>query len=422
MADVAEIFVVGGGASGMAAAITASQTLQKQKQPGRVLLLEKEPRIGKKLLATGNGRCNLSNLAAGPSHYHNGGSWASPLLRDYPAKAVIRAFEQMGLLCRSDGEGRVYPYNLQSSAVLEILRLQLQRNGVQVVCDCPVTAMQKKGAVFQLTTPKGNWFSRRVILSTGGRAAPKLGSDGSGAALAKTLGHTICPQFPALSPLCCDGAASLGLKGMRSQAVVSLLDNGNVCQTEQGEVQFTDYGLSGICVFQLSGQALELLNKGHSVTLSLDLMTEWKQEQLTKKIAGQGKRYPELPTLSLLCGFINQKVGQAVVKQALGKQIPQKAGDCRYDQYEQISKTVKAFRFSVTGSPGWDSAQVTAGGVDCKEVDGTTMASRRCRGLYLTGELLSLYGDCGGFNLHLAWSSGMAAGQACAQSLKEEKR
>lgn len=422
MACTAEIAVIGGGASGMLAAITAAQTLQKQKKAGRIVLLEKENRIGKKLLATGNGRCNLSNLDISPTHYHGAVQWATPLLAKFPAKAVIQQFEKMGLLCRSDSEGRVYPYNLQSSAVLEILRLQLALHQIEVVCDFAVAKLERQRGRFVLTGSSGEqWTAQQVILAAGGRAAPKLGANGSGTRLAQQVGHTIVEELPALVQVKSEPSRMKLLKGMRSQAVVTLLENGKPTMTEKGEVQFTEHGLSGICMFQLSGRINQLLEQGMLVEVALDLMPEWKLEQLVKKIAGQGKRYSTLSVTDLLCGFVNQRVGQAVVKAALGSELPDCAGDCSYDQYTRIAETVKNFQFPITGSMGWDSAQVTAGGVSGGEIDIRTMESRRCAGLYLTGELVDLYGDCGGFNLHWAWSTGIVAGQACGAALKEER-
>lgn len=422
MANTARIVVIGGGASGMLAAITAAQTIQKQKKAGRIVLLEKENRVGKKLLATGNGRCNLSNQEMEPAHFHGGRDWAAPLLQQFPAKAIVQCFEKMGLLCRTDSEGRVYPYNLQASAVLEILRMQLELYGVEVFCEQSVESIRKKGEQFCLTAENGEqWLAEKVILAAGGKAAPKLGGSGSGTRLAKQLGHTIVQEFPALVQLKSDPNRMKAIKGMRSQCRASLYINGKQTLEETGEVQFTEHGLSGICIFQFSGSANQQMAQGAKVEAALDLMPEWKTDQLVKRIAGQGKRYADLPALDLLCGFVNQRVGQAVIKEALGKQIPSRAGDCTYDQYQKIAETVKAFRFPITGSMGWDSAQVTAGGVDCREIDNHTMESKKCRGLYLTGELIDLYGDCGGFNLHFAWSSGIAAGRDCAGALQEER-
>lgn len=423
MANIAQIAIIGGGASGMVAAITAAQQLQKQKKAGRIVLLEKENRVGKKLLATGNGRCNLSNQEIMPSHYHGDTAWVTPILERFPTKLIVQSFEKMGLLCRTDSEGRVYPYNLQASAVLEILRLQMELYQIEVVCAFAVESIQKKQTQFVITSQSGDqWMAEKVILAAGGKAAPKLGTDGWGTRLAKQLGHTIVQEFPALVQLKSEPNRMKLIKGMRSQAAVSLLVNGKVCMEEKGEVQFTEHGLSGICIFQFSGNANKLLEQGANVEVSLDLMPEWSVDQLVKRIAGQGKRYEALPALDLLCGFVNQRVGQAVVKEALGKQMPNCAGDCTYDQYRQIAETVKAFRFPITGSMGWESAQVTAGGVHCKEINNQTMESKLCRGLYLTGELIDIYGDCGGFNLHFAWSSGIAAGSACVNTLQEEEQ
>ena len=418
------IAVLGGGASGMMAAVTAAETLRKAGSGAGVLLLEGAPRVGKKLLATGNGRCNLSNRCIEEAQYRGDVSWASPILRQFPAKTVVRKFEKLGLLCREDSEGRIYPYSLQAASVLDILREQLSRLKVETQCEVPVTGVRKEGGGFLIESANGDTVSAdRVILSLGGRAAPKLGGSGSGTEIAAALGHTVTEVFPALSPLRSEERRTKPLKGVRSRAAVSLLEDGVPVQKETGEVQFTEQGLSGICVFQMAGRCGQALSQGKTVELALDLMPEWELSSLTKQIAGQCRRFPERDGKDVLRGFLHQRVGQEVMKAAFHNAPPKTAGSCSYDNCGKIAETVKRFRFPIYGSTGWDSSQVTAGGVPGEETDASTMESRRCPGLYLTGELLNVDGLCGGLNLHWAWSTGILAGKACAEAvLKKEAK
>lgn len=414
-----DIAVIGGGAAGLMAAVAAADELEKGKKRGRIAVLESNSRVGKKLLATGNGRCNLTNIGVNPSHYHGDSDFLPHILNLYSPKYIIDYFASLGLLCKEQDEGRVYPYNLQASAVLDILRRQLDRFGVEVLCDFQVTAVKKAASGFEVLSPEKRVFAGRVIVSSGGMAYPQLGANESGYQILRTLGHTCTKLFPALVQLKTDPRRAKPLKGARSMAEATLLADGGPVKTVSGEVQFTEYGLSGICIFELSRIFGELQGE-KTMELSLDLMPEYSEQQIFSVLKHRCDIFYDLPVSELLNGCLNKLVGPEVMKAALRR--PAKyAGELKASELAAVANSVKQFRFPVTGTMPWKDAQVTAGGVPLREVD-EAMQSKICAGLYLAGELLNIDGDCGGFNLHWAWSSGMAAGRAAARSFLEDKR
>lgn len=403
--------VVGGGAAGLMAAIFAAQGETDVK------VLEGGARVGRKLLATGNGRCNLTNETIRTEHYHGDVKEFAEVLKTFPSWRVVQAFERFGMLCRTEEQGRIYPYNVQSSAVLDTLRLELNHRGVEVICDFPVAKIEKTEGIFRLTSKQGGTVQAdKVILAAGGTASPRLGSDGSGFALAGQLGHSVTPLVPALVGVKTPSHRAKPLKGVRSYADASLWIGGQKIREETGEVQFTEYGLSGICIFQFS-RHINLALQRHPdipVEVSLDLMPEYPEEWLTKKIAGHAKQYPESELSQLLSGLIHKRLGEEIVRQVFAKPHTMQASQCRFPQAQELAALIKHFSFPIVGSAPWDSAQVTAGGVPGKQVYPQTMESKCCPGLYLAGEILNMDGDCGGFNLHWAWASGMLAGMSAA--------
>lgn len=410
-----DIVVLGGGAAGLMAAVSAAEAGNGGL---RVSVLEGNARVGKKLLATGNGRCNLSNRFVAPTHYHGDTSRVAGLLKRFPTEKVVGQFAHLGLLCRELDEGRIYPYSLQAASVLEVLRLHLEQRGVVVQCGTPVTEVRREKGGFCLQCD-GKWLqAARVIFATGGLAYPQLGANDSGYRMLRALGHTVTALRPALVQIRTEPRRAKPLKGMRSSAEVTLLVNHRPVQTAKGEVQFTEHGLSGICMFELSRKAGECLErKMGPVELGLDLMSEYTEPQILSMLYRTIERLPDLPGGELLGGLLNRTVGREVLRTAL-PQTPKAAAHFSKGQLTAVSRMIKCFRFPVLGLLSWDSAQVTAGGVPLGEVDCRTMESRTCRGLYLAGELLNVDGDCGGYNLHWAWSTGMAAGRASAHSLQ----
>ena len=403
-----DILIIGGGASGLAAALSAA----KEAPGARITLLEGLDRLGKKILATGNGRCNLTNRQMNPDHYHSSQPELLPgLLREMPTQRVLDFFSDLGLCCTTEEMGRVYPYARQASAVLDTLLLALEHTGIEVICSAKVRQAERLDDGFQVLTQDGRQFrTQALILAAGGRAAPKQGTDGTGFALAKQLGHRYATPFPCLVALKCSDEAVKGLKGVRAQGKVTLLRGGAALGADQGEIQFTDYGLSGIPVFQLSclpGRDFA------GVELSVDLLPKWTRQELVHYLASQAGRYPRETLERFLPGLIHPKLFGAVMQEAGLSPLSRPASSLSTGQKIKLADTLKDWRFHVTGPLSWDHAQVTGGGVLLEEID-PDFASRRCPGLFLCGEVLDVVGDCGGYNLHWAWCSGLSAGKAAA--------
>ena len=409
---MAKILIIGGGAAGLAAALTAAKTL-----PGeQITLLERLDRVGKKILATGNGRCNLTNMNAGPGHfYSNDKGLLRQALENMPPRQVLDFFGELGLLCQEEEEGRVYPYCKQASMVLDVLLLALERAKIDVQCGCTVTSIGRNKGKFTVKTADGrSFFADRVILTTGGKAAPKLGSDGSGYVLAQQLGHRCVPVYPALVALKCDMNGLGGLKGIRAQAGLTLMAGDHTLAQDVGEVQFAEYGLSGIPAMQVSGR-LSRLRKGEKCTALVDLFPQWQSDALFRYLKTRQKADPRGTLETLLLGTVHKRLAYAVLKSAGLQPLSRPCGTLTAAELHRLADMLKAWPFPVTGTQGWEFAQVAGGGIPLKEVNPSTMESTLVPGLYLAGEVLDVVGDCGGFNLHWAWCSGMRAAKEAAR-------
>lgn len=405
-----DIVVIGGGASGLMAALAAAKQAQKTGRKLKIAVLEKNPRVGKKLLMTGNGRCNLTNLHAGAEYYHGDTAAASAILNRYPPEKMIAVFRSLGLLCRGLDKGRVYPYSLQASSVLNILRRNLELAGVETICDFPVRRIDNIPGGFAAESGKSTVSGRRVILAAGGKACPQSGSDGDGFELLRPFGHTVTKLSPALVQIRTDPKRVRPLKGVRSMAAASLKAGEKTLKTVRGEVQFTENSLSGICIFELSRYVGEYAAK--TLTISLDLAPEHAAADLAGLLREQAGLCGDLPAVQLTEGILNKVLGAEVTKFALDG-LSRPAASLTERDILNISNIVKYFNFPVQGTLSWQNAQVTAGGIPLAETD-EGLQSKFCKGIYLCGELLNLDGDCGGFNLHWAWASGITAGLAAA--------
>ena len=368
------VAVVGGGAGGLAAAIAAGRAL------AAVTIYEKQNRVGKKLLKTGNGRCNLTNLAVSPADY-NHSDFVAGILAQTDSAALLDFFSSLGLSTVADSEGRVYPRSDTASSVLDVLRLGCAAAGVRENCSAEVCAVEREGALYRLYFADGRYEeAERVILATGG-----------GTAIATGLGHRSVPFTPILCPLKTDTAPIRGLSGLRVRARVSLLRRGKTIFTEEGEVLFRDYGVSGIVILNASRFARP------GDCLSLDLLPEETEEALSARLASRPFGGEEL-----LTGIFHRRVNEALVRCA------------KNGSPSALAETIKAFRLTVQGIGDAAGAQVTRGGADVSEFDPLTLESRLCPGIYMIGEALDIDGRCGGFNLHWAFASGLAAGRSAA--------
>ncbi len=412
--QIIEVLVLGGGASGLMAAVTAAGVLEKSGTTARVVIAERSERVGRKLLATGNGRCNLLNRNADAGSYHGSScGFLQEVIGAYPPGRVLGMFEKMGLLCSEEAEGRMYPACGQASAVLDVLRLRCRGLRVEERCGFEIREIQRGKKGFTVLAKDGEpLYAKRVIVAMGGKAAPGFGSDGSGFSLLGSLGHRIIEPFPALVPVKSDAAFCRPLKGVRAKAEVRLLRHGKIMGQESGEVQFTDYGLSGIAVMQLSRFAKGGKEKG--LELSLDLVGE--KARVKDMLMRRRLLNAEEPAGTALTGIVHKKLGQELVRRVTGTPGG-RIGELSGRQMDEIARLCRDLRFPVTGVTGWQNAQVTAGGADTAQFDPQTMQSRLIPGLYAAGEVLDVDGMCGGYNLQWAWSSGALAGMAAARSL-----
>ena len=399
------IAVVGAGASGLMAAVAAART-----RPHSVLLLEKEARVGRKLLATGNGRCNLLNRTVQEARYHGSGVRAAmALLADTPPDRLLSLFEDLGLCWREEAEGRVYPYSGQAGAVLDVLRAACDRAGVSTRCGAEVVHVTREKGRFVLDTAQGESFgAQRVILAAGGKAAPSLGANGGAYRLARALGHSVTPLFPALAPLKLPAESVRGLKGVRAHCTLTLFDEEKPLRIERGEALFTEYGVSGVAAMQLARLAGRALSAGRQAALSVSLMDESKAKTQADRRAAlfEGEAMETFFT-----GLLHKRIGLCLLRQAgIAPTDPVSPALAR-----RVLPLLSDWRLPVLGVLPFEHAQVTAGGVPLQEVDGRTLESNLVPGLYLCGETLDVDGDCGGYNLMWAWASGLVAGTAAAK-------
>ncbi|MDD3222261.1 MAG: aminoacetone oxidase family FAD-binding enzyme [Clostridia bacterium] len=405
----ADIIVIGGGASGMAAAICAA------RQGADVLILERMPRIGKKLLATGNGRCNYTNEAMGVQYYHSETrQFVAEVLEEFNAEDTLAFFADLGILPKSN-QGYVYPNSMQAASVVDSLRFELERLGVKVMVDIDVSRIHPKGKGFQLESKSETFSCRRVILACGGRASEKLGSNGSGYQLAKGLGHRIVPVVPALTGLKAKEAVYKSLAGVRVEAEIVLHIDGEERDRHRGEVQLADYGISGIPVFQVSGRAAYGLNNRQRVECFLDFFPDTTYDALVRFLEKRKEHFKSSSLEVFETGLLNRKLIQVCMKLAGSEKG-------RLPNIKKLASVMKKFPASIVGSRGFDFAQVCAGGVDLKEVSSKNCESKHQPGVYIVGELLDADGICGGYNLQWAWATGCLAGTSAGKECHDSHR
>lgn len=406
-----KIGVIGGGAAGMMAAITAAS------EGAVVTLLEGGERVGKKILATGNGKCNLGNLNLSTEDY-NGASqeWIGECLSRFNCEDTIRFFRGIGLMLK-EKNGYLYPLSEQAASVLDVLRTELRTSGVEVITEAKVQSVEKTAdGVFVVRSGEKTYFFDKVILACGSKAAPKTGSDGSGYKLAKRLGHGLIPTVPALVQLQCEERYLKEVAGVRADAQITVLPGYTDEEiTERGELQLTDYGISGIPVFQLSRKVnylLRELGKNGEVEVSIDLLPDYTKEEVAQLWTVRKLLQTDRTVEEFFTGMLNKKLMLLFMKQA-GLKRDALMTDVEEWRLQAVFDLCKDWRLHVTGSNPYENAQVCAGGVDTAQVN-TTMESKLVNGLYLAGELLDVDGRCGGYNLQWAWCSGYLAGHNAA--------
>ncbi len=405
--------IVGGGAAGLTAAVFLARELQ---DPGSVLLLEKQPRVGKKLLATGNGTCNISNIHATPARYHGAPALAGAVLARFSPANTLSFFKTLGVECVTRPDGKCYPASEQASAVLDCLRLELAALGVEERCGTAVTGIEKKKDGFTLHTSTGEVRAETVLVCPGGAAAPSLGGSSDGYALLTALGHTRTPLFPSIVQLRTDTTYVRAMKGIRVDAAITVVSPQGSAQ-DRGEVLFTDYGLSGPAAMQVSRIAADWeRQKRGECTAFLDLFPDRDQDELYALLK-QRTALPGRTGENFLTGLLNKRVGQTLLR-SVNKPLTEPVSSLTDDDIKALATRMKRWAFPVTGTQGFGGAQVTAGGIRADEVDPDTLQSRRIPGLFLAGEVLDVDGDCGGFNLQFAFSGAYVAANGILRFLK----
>jgi hypothetical protein len=427
------IGIIGGGAAGIVAAIMAARS----NRQAQVFILEQKEKIGRKLLATGNGRCNLTNRqiddSCTASCYHGEDiRFAGEVLERFGCEDTLRFFESLGLVMKSRGD-YVYPRSDQASTVIGLLNQELKRLGVEVFCSVKVLSAVWNGREFCIRaeetledkTSKGRnkgqvvkkdrreFNADRLILACGGKAAPALGSDGSGYQLAKSFGHRIAPVVPALVQLKVKDHPFAKASGVRTDAQVTALVDGVPAAMDTGEVQITAYGISGIPVFQISRHIALGLYQKKRVEAVLDLLPEYTEDEVSLLLAKRAKRQPGLTIGGCLEGIFNQKLVPLILGLA-GMKTHTRLADADGHGIHKIAVQCKRICLQIQDTNGFENAQVCAGGVRTDEMDPRTMESTRVKGLYIAGELLDVDGICGGYNLQWAWATGCIAGTASA--------
>jgi len=410
-----KVAVIGGGASGIVAAIEAADN------GADVTIFERNDRIGKKILATGNGKCNLSNMKMESSCFHTmDEKKLEACLERFSVEDTARFFEKLGLMIKNKND-YLYPASEQAAVVLDVLRIGVQKRNIRIKAECKVTEIRSLQKEAHNTKRSSESFAvfygmekecfDRVILACGSKAAPKTGSDGIGYELAKKFGHNIIPVVPSLVQLKCSDGFCKSLAGIRAEACVHICEDGQEICREVGEVQLTDYGISGIPVFQLSAQVnRKLLEKKHGViTAVIDFMPGMTKESFQDFRNSRMKQIDSITVEEFFTGMLNKKLMMLFIKQA-GLNPATKAASVPKKQLEAVFESCRGLVFHIIGNNGFENAQVCAGGVDLREVT-YDLESKKVPGLYFAGEILDVDGRCGGYNLQWAWTSGVIAGK-----------
>lgn len=389
-----KVVIIGGGASGMMAAIQAART------GAAVTLLEHNEKPGKKILATGNGRCNLTNLVQEPSRYRSSQpDFPWKIITQYPLEDTLAFFSELGIYTK-DRNGWVYPYSDQAAGVAQVLELEARHQKVKIKTTEEVTDILREDGQYLVKTATWQYPCDSVIISCGSSASNVEGSSTTGYELAEKLGHTVVKPLPSLCGIRGKDNYYAKWAGSRMDGRITLEIDGETVGEEQGEILFTEYGISGIGVFQLSRYAVRGTAEGKIATYHLDLMPQLTKEELVKLLLDRQQAGSYKNPQELLIGLLPRKMIDVLVKKTY--------------EPEKIAERLKDWQVPVKGAYALQQAQICSGGVDPRELT-EQLESRLHPGIYFTGEVIDVDGPCGGYNLQWAWSSGAVAGRAAAE-------
>lgn len=420
-----DVTVIGGGAAGLMAAITAARC------GARTVIIEHMDRVGKKILSTGNGKCNYTNALQGVSYYRGEDpAFVLPVFAQFGFEETVSFFEELGIYPKVRN-GYYYPASEQAASVLDVLRMECDYQKVTTYTSCNLKSIKKREKGYQIATDKDAFLTQSIIFAPGLLAAPKTGSDGSAFPYIERFGHHFIDVVPALVQLQGKQSFFKMLAGIRAESTIKLYIESSKkyansskkvsCRQldtsiyqETGELQLTEYGISGIPVFQLSRFATRALNENKSVYALIDFMPKLAEVELFSLLQKRFKEYAHGKTANeALIGLFNKKLIAVLLKES-EISLHQSAEELTNKQIQRLCQTIKQFRVDVIGSKGVDVAQVCAGGVDTREIDADTLESKLAKGIYFAGEVIDIDGTCGGYNLQWAWSSGYVAGTHAA--------
>lgn len=418
-----EIAIIGGGAAGVIAAIE----IKKNNIDKEVIILEKKDRILKKVLVTGNGRCNITNAGANIYNYfsiesnyekinknnekieldENMGKIKN-ILDDFNVNNTIEFFENIGIVCNVENRGKIYPLSGQASSVVDALRFKCEQLGVKFITDFNVNKIEKEGFKFKVYSEDKKIITcNNLLLAAGGQSYPELGSNGSGFQLAKELGHKITRLSPTIVQLKTDKNDVKGLQGIKLNTNVTAYGNGKKICTYDGELLFTDYGISGNVVFNISF----VVPLYENIEFEIDFMPKFSYNDLYNILQKRKKILSTLTMEHFFNGMINKKLGQFLCKKSGIEKLSKMINTLTDSEIKKICQILKKYKITILDTTGYKNAQVTAGGISLNEVNLETLESKKIKGLYFAGEVLDIYGECGGYNLQWAWASGIKVGK-----------
>lgn len=416
-----KVAVIGAGASGLMAAYSAARELKVNNRKCSVVLLEGNLKAGKKLLATGNGRCNLTNNNLSLSSYHGDVSELVEVLDEYTTGAIKGIFDEMGLLTTtgSRDNGLIYPNNYQAASVLKSLLSSCEELGVVSKYEFNVFSVLRTSEGFTLKAETGEeLYADKCIIASGGKASPAHSCGMRGYEIARQLGHSVTPLNAALVPLKCNDKLVKALKGIRSKAMLRLKKTSTTIYQEEGEIIFGDMTVSGICVFNASSYLTPDFIKNNKPYLELDFIPGIPADVVRQYLNRLCVNHQAKKSADLLSGIVNIKLGAELTKKVVGAAYNPSTpiSSLGKDVIEKVVKALKCYKMQIAGLGDFKNAQVTAGGVPMGEITVGTMESKKQPGLYFAGEILNINGMCGGFNLHFAWATGMRAGKSAAKA------
>jgi len=397
------MIIIGSGAAGLVAAICSARAGEQ------VLLLEQNNKIGKKILVSGNGKCNIDNKYIALHRFHSQNpDFVEAVLKNHDFPIVEKFFTSIGLELVEGKEGKMFPMSLQASSVVELLEYEAKRVGVEIVCDCTVIGIDKKEHGFTVETSQGRKTCEKLVIASGSPAAPQLGGSNAGYAFATKMGHSLIPRHPSLVQLCSEETWVKGCAGVKVAGVAKLYANGEYITEKKGDILFTNYGISGLAILDLSREVSTCLANFDYCELSLDLMSELSKEKLTNLLLGRVQENSEKPLNLWLQGVLNKKLIPIILEQSKCKVRTEDALNRK--EINKLVHAIKNLKLSISDTKGFKGAEVATGGIDTSEVNAQTMESKLVPNLFFAGEILDVDGDRGGFNFHFAWVSGMRVG------------